>query len=600
MIPQNALESVREKLDIVEVIREYVSSLKKAGRNFKACCPFHQEKTPSFNVNQDKQLFYCFGCQEGGDVFKFLMKIENLSFSEAAQKLAERAGVRWEAARESLGPRERERLVLKEILEFAQSFYRDIFLKSPEAAGARVYLSQRKVSAEIGERFEVGTSLSDGTSFLEAGLRKGFSPELMAKAGLITFREGANGYRDYFRGRLLFPIRGANGEMQGFGGRVLNDGMQPKYLNSPDTPVFSKSRVLYGLQHAAPFARKEGKLILLEGYMDVLAAHQHGLGFAVAPLGTAITPEHARLIRRYVEEVVLVFDPDAAGLQASFRSAELLLEQGLFVRIARLIEGLDPDEFLHKYGAEAFRGCLEKAVDLVEFQMELSLQRFADPLNSQQKAKVAEGILQTIAKQQNPILRQEWVHRLSQKLSLDQISLFSQLERVQNPEKRDSLSKLSQKSSEKQSVSLPTLEEQILQLCLKRPELFSQISDLESADFRQESCQRVWAAARKILEEKSGEEDAFVQWTSRLVDHLPESDSSWISRLLLEDREYAQPESLLRKMVADLKRERLKLEISDLHREITQEGKSGKSVDFEKMKRFQELNQELKKSANVA
>ncbi|MDR0292238.1 MAG: DNA primase, partial [Elusimicrobium sp.] len=375
-MPENTVETIREKLDIAELVKEYVPGLKKAGKTYKGCCPFHQEKTPSFTVSPDKGLFYCFGCQTGGDIFAFLMKIENLSFPEAAKKLAERAGVEWKKE-ETMSDADRQKVRLRELVDYAKNFYHKTLLSAAGNA-AREYLKKRGITKETAEKFELGFTPEGFDGFSKAALHRGFKPEEIYAAGLGA--QGQYGVRDYFRSRVMFPIINQRGETVGFGGRIFGDG-EPKYLNSPETALFSKSRVLYGLNFAGPEIRKADNAILLEGYMDVIGVMSAGVGNCAAPLGTSFNEEHAKLLKRYTQNVTVLFDPDAAGIKASLRTSLILISQGLFVKVASLgSEGLDPDEFINKYGREKFENILKTAVDIIDFQAEVLINKYGGNL----------------------------------------------------------------------------------------------------------------------------------------------------------------------------------------------------------------------------
>ncbi|TPW21083.1 MAG: DNA primase, partial [Elusimicrobia bacterium] len=393
-IAEGVIEQVRDRSDIIEVVRDYIPNLKVAGRNHKACCPFHQERTPSFNVNPEKQIYHCFGCGAGGDVFSFVMKIEGLAFLEAVQKLGERAGVKVQPEERELSPADRLRLAVKRANEAALEKYRDQLKRSPEAEPARAVLAKRGVSEAMAEQFGLGYAPRAGG--LAASLAKlGFPEEVVLRAGLAVRREDR--VRDMFWGRLLFPIRNGKGETVGFGGRILGDG-EPKYLNTAETELFSKGKTLYALHEALQGLRKERRALVLEGYMDVIAAHQFGFTHSVAPLGTALTEDHAAVLKRWVDSVTIVFDPDAAGSTAAVKGAELLLEKGFSVAVATIPDGLDPDELLHQRGADAFRAVLDSAVDLAEFKTRVLLAKFTGALSAEDKAKVAGQVLETIRK----------------------------------------------------------------------------------------------------------------------------------------------------------------------------------------------------------
>jgi DNA primase len=420
------IDSIRERVDIVELVREYVPALKKAGRTWKACCPFHSEKTPSFTVNQEKGLFYCFGCQTGGDIFGFVMQAENLTFNEAAEKLAQRAGVEWRPRGGMLAKEETERLELRRALDYAREIYHKALLHGPSGKTALQYLEKRGLSAETIEKFELGWAPSDYDSFLRAARKSGYKDALLHRAGLIGTGEGRSW--DYFRGRVLFPIRNHRGEMAGFGGRILGDG-EPKYLNSPETPLFSKSRVLFGISQASSAIRKANRAIVMEGYMDVIASHQYGVETAVAPLGTALGAEHAKLLKRYCESVVLLFDPDAAGIRAAIKGSQVLIEAGLFVKIASLPDGLDPDEYLQQFGREKFDAAVDAAVDALEFYADTLLAGKKKPLSAQDKAAISDELIELIAKHPDSIARAEWLRAAAARLSASEAALSEKLSR---------------------------------------------------------------------------------------------------------------------------------------------------------------------------
>ncbi len=419
-------DSIREKLDIVDVVSDYIPSLRKAGRNHKAVCPFHSEKTPSFTVSQDKQIFYCFGCHEGGDMFKFVMKIEGFTFVESLKKLAQKAGIQWqETEYHQLSARERERLDIKKVLSAAAEFYKKLLFSS-NGEQARLYLGGRKISKASVDRFGLGFAPGEPslTSELE---RQGFSKEIAVAAGLATVRDSGQ-VCDYFRNRIMFPIHNAAGEVIAFGGRAGED-QQPKYLNSPETPLFSKRRTLYGIYEALPQIRKEGRLLILEGYMDVIAAHQHGVTFAVAPLGTALSTDHAAFIKRYSRDTILMFDADDAGITASVRASDIFMDAGMYVKVADLGESLDPDEYLNEYGREAFDAKLAQAADPLEFRISALLRGRQGPLASQDKAKLIEALLDTVVKQGDEILKSEWVKTLASRFDVTQESVLRQLKK---------------------------------------------------------------------------------------------------------------------------------------------------------------------------
>jgi len=543
-VADSQLEAIRSRVDIAELVKEYVPDLKRAGRAFKARCPFHQEKTPSFMVNPERQIFHCFGCQEGGDVFGFLMKMENLSFPEAVEKLAHRAGVKLARA-EGMGPREKEILRLKEALEFARDFYKQVLEKNPEAQAARVYLDKRGLDKPTRESFGVGFAPADGESLIQAAGKKGFEPATLAKAGLAYAPEGSSRFRDYFRGRIVYPIRNARGETVGFGARAMGDAM-PKYLNSPDTPMFSKSRVLYGLFEGLAETRKVRRVTLLEGYMDVLALHQFGMVNSCAPLGTAVTPDHATLLKRYADEVVLVFDPDDAGASAALRGAEVLLEKGLSVRIATVPGGLDPDELLHKEGVEGWKKCMAGAKDLPDFQTSLALSKAKGPLSAETKAKIAAQVLASIAKADSEVLKGEWIKRLAQKLDLDEESLRFDMSRFKTQPAGRGRSPLAPPSASigepRAQETLSKMDEAILRLILRSPALARDAESVSTEDFEGEAAKRIFIRLREGAASGPG-----------LLHALEPRDASLAAALLVEEPSGApeDPQAHLKSLVTE-------------------------------------------------
>ena len=486
------IELIREKLDIVDVVREYVPALRKAGRNHKANCPFHNEKSPSFTVSPDKQIFYCFGCNEGGDVFTFVMKIEGLTFPEAARKLALKAGVEYGDERShAMTESDRERLEIKKLLTAAAAFYHKT-LFSPAGEKARLYLGERRLNKTTVERFELGWAPAGGTALMDEMKSKGWSRDIALKAGLITEREGGL-VADTFRGRIMFPIRNQAGDTVAFGGRVLDPEGQPKYLNSPETVLFSKRRTLYGLHEALPQIRKSAKLLLLEGYMDVIGAHQHGVDWAVAPLGTALTAEHAGLIGRYAKDTVVMFDDDRAGINASVRAAEIFMEAGFYVRLANLGNGQDPDEFLNEYGREAFEAKMAEASDPLDFRMNLFFKNRKTPPTSQEKAQAIAVLLETVAKQPDEILKSEWVKSLASRFGVEEASVLKQLRKAPVHAPKDA-----KRGAAQAVTAIPSLERGFVQLLLRDPSLIEQAAALEPEDFSSPLARRLFEAMRAL------------------------------------------------------------------------------------------------------
>jgi DNA primase len=370
LISQETIEQVRAASDIGEVIGGYFP-LKRAGGSWSALCPFHKEKTPSFNVITGKQIFYCFGCHKGGDVFKFVQEYENISFVEAVKRLAERAGIRLEIEQSPEHDRRRElKETLRTIHEQIARRWHGALLNEAGAQGARDYLKNRGLDQAAVEQFRLGYAPDDWADTVNWAKSKGHDEEQMEQAGLVLRKEGGGRPYGRFRGRLMFPIRDEQGRVIGFSGRVLDpEAKAAKYVNSPETPLFSKGRVIYGLDLAKRPMLDSQQALICEGQIDVIACHRAGVQNAVAPQGTALTSDQCRVLRRYAEEVVLCFDSDKAGQSAVARSLDGLLEAGLAVRVMTVPAPHDPDSFIREKGADAFRARLAEAEGFFDFYL---------------------------------------------------------------------------------------------------------------------------------------------------------------------------------------------------------------------------------------
>ena len=367
---------VKNSVDIVKTIGEYVRLKKSgAGPRFVGLCPFHGEKTPSFSVHGGHQFFYCFGCQEKGDVFSFVMKIEGLDFAAALKLVAERNGIPIPKRTPSSSREEHARSALAEMHQIAEALFHENLLGA-SGAEARAYLAKRGVSARGIERFVLGFSDPSGQQLLRRFESQGFPRDLLESSGLVRARENSSGFYDYFRGRLMFPIHSEAGETIAFGGRALRDADQPKYLNSPETPLYRKSATLYNLNRARAAIRKHGRLVLVEGYMDVIGVSSAGVEEVVASCGTALTPDQVRAMRRHTDRVVVNFDPDLAGEKAAERSIELLIQGALRVQVLSLNEDLDPDEYVKQNGVEMYRSRLDASPKFFHWLFDRARARF--------------------------------------------------------------------------------------------------------------------------------------------------------------------------------------------------------------------------------
>lgn len=497
MTEHSLIETIRERVDIVDVIREYVPSLKKAGRTYKARCPFHNEKTPSFTVNQDKGMFYCFGCQSGGDVFAFVMKIENIPFNEAAEKLARRAGIEWKQDSRFLGPEQKLRLEIKKTLDFAAEYFHRTLLESPAAAAAREYLAKRGLAPETIENFRLGYAPGSATALAGAAKNAGYNASQLHKAGLVSSTD--MGSRDYFRDRVIFPIIDQRGDTVAFGGRVMGDG-QPKYLNSPETAVFVKSRVLYGLNRAAQPIRKLGRAVLLEGYMDVIACHQYGADYTVAPLGTSLGEGHAALLKRYASEVIVLFDGDSAGIRAALRAGRILTAAGIYTRVALLPDGQDPDDYVKAHGKDGLEKLLARAVDTAAFHTQLLLADTKKPLSPVDKTRLADILAETVAVQTDDIVRAEWIRDTAEKIGVTE-KLFAKRVREVKGAPPVHQAEAAPKEPAEEMPNAPAEERDLVRHLLKHPELIRMADEVTEAEFSSPQAWSAMAELRNLLDD---------------------------------------------------------------------------------------------------
>ena len=427
LIPNDLINQVIERSDIVEIIGNY-TALKKAGRNFKALCPFHNEKTPSFVVNPDKQIFHCFGCGVGGNVVGFLMRQEHLEFPEAVRLLADKAGVvipQDESAAPSPSRQLRDEIL--KINALAAAFFHETFLTSHEAdvKSAREYLKGRGVDLETVKKFQLGFAPNEWDALLKYLRSKGISEELISKAGLIIAREGKSGFYDRFRNRIVFPILDIQSRFVAFGSRAMQDSDGAKYLNSPETPVYTKGQHLFGLALTKAAVGKLDRIIVVEGYMDMIMPYIHGIENIAASLGTALTVDQIKLIRRYTPNVVMLFDTDAAGQSAIIRSLDLLIDEGMNVRVATLAQDEDPDSFIRQQGTEAFAARIENAQSILDFKFNW-LSKQCDPVSVDGKSKIARELLATIARFKSELAKYELTRALAQKLNIPESVLLKQ------------------------------------------------------------------------------------------------------------------------------------------------------------------------------
>ena len=421
---QSAKEEIKRAADIVELIGEFVQ-LKRAGQNHLGLCPFHSEKDPSFTVSPSKQMFHCFGCKKGGDVFAFWMEYHKVSFPQAMRDLAERFQI--SLPERELTPSEKGKMAFKESLfkinEAAAEYFHHILTKSEEGGAGREYFKKRSISKEIISEFMLGYAPDKWDSLIGFFKTKKMDFEKAVQAGLIIPKKNG-GYYDRFRGRVIFPIFNLRQQIAGFGGRVLDNSL-PKYLNTPETPVFHKGELLYGLHAFYKQIRETGRAVVAEGYTDVLALRRHGFHEAVATLGTALTRDHIRMLKGYANEAVVVFDSDAAGKAAAMKSLSFFLLEGLSSRVVVLPENDDPDSFVNKNGLDGFLKLLKRSMPMFDFYLDLKLSQGRDQLEGQ--VSILKEIIPVLSELKNAIQRSLYVRRLSEKARISESAVLAEL-----------------------------------------------------------------------------------------------------------------------------------------------------------------------------
>ena len=430
-ITESVIEEIKARIDLADLVASYGIQVKHAGGSAKACCPFHHEKTPSFNINSAKGFYHCFGCGESGDAIKFVQKQEGLTFVEAVKKLAEQCGVKVE---ETEDPNAGQRKRLYALMAELAAFYRRCLLQAKEGELARNYLKDRALDGAVAEDWGIGYAPNGASNILRWAEKYKYTPEELEAAGVIKAptRPGDRGYHR-FAGRLMFPVRDKQGRVVAFSGRQLvaqkNSG---KYVNSPETLIFKKSNVLFGFDRASRAIGKDShcEVIVCEGQIDCIRLHASGFANAVAGQGTAFTDEHVRMLKRVANQAVLVYDDDAAGHKATIRSAGMLLAAEIPVRVVSLPDGDDPDSFLRTKGAEAFRALLEKGESIISFQCRVERAKERDPASIDAVARVSKAVLSTIAACPSAVLRASMVGEASKLLGLPSAALTEELEVV--------------------------------------------------------------------------------------------------------------------------------------------------------------------------
>jgi len=598
---QETIEEIRRRIDIVDLVSEYVS-LRKQGNSYVGRCPFHDDRNPSFHVTPENGLFYCFGCGAGGDVFSFVMRIAHLDFPQAVERLAQRAGV--DLVREGMSSSQRGKLDrlnrLREINREAALFYYRCLRAAPGEPSRR-YLAGRRITRESQRKFALGYAPKNN-ALLSHLIRLGVTREEMLAAGLVIRRDDGS-FVDRFRDRVMFPITDLRGRVVGFGGRLINPG-EPKYLNSPETEIFHKKSLLYGLHLALPAIRQSQVAVLVEGYLDVIALHQAGIENAVASLGTAFTPEHARLLKRFAREIIILFDNDEAGRKATERAIEIFSEQELAVKVASLAGAKDPDEFLQKAGPEALKEVLAQALPVVLYH--LHRLKATMPLDTPgSTSALLKELFPDLARLKSQVERQEYIRILAQELNLPEEVIWDDFRRNQGEQRRkyaylrDKTSQIRNNTSETGNVNsfrtpYVIAQENMLRLLLQDPSLVTRVAREVGPEMFQEARYReLFLLVEELVAAGAGSAVTLQE----IVARAPEELKNLVARLAATDP-LPLGERQLQDAMTKLEREYLEAQVKDKWKKVAeaeaQKDSSGVQILLQEIWNLQRKIQSLK------
>lgn len=559
------IESVRHATDIVQVIGHHVRITKK-GNSHVGLCPFHKEKTPSFHVIPGKQIYHCFGCRESGDVFSFLQKMEGLNFPEAVVELAQRAGITIPRKSARSRGEQLQRQILLSSCQAAAEFFQNN-LQDPANESIREYLRERGITEDTIQSYQIGYAPEGYENLLNA-LRPEHEPAVLEKTGLIQKSQKGSGYYDRFRGRVMIPIRNVSGSVIAFGGRAVGDG-EPKYLNSPDTTLFHKSNVLFGLHEGYRIIRKKGFVVIVEGYFDAIMLHQHGFLNTVAPLGTSFGDRHADILSRYCEKAVIAMDSDSAGRGAALKAASILLKKGFAVNILSLPQGEDPDSLVQRQGAEALKNLLKRSSSVARFALAEAKSRFdtTAPAGKQAALGFMAPILGSFG---NPIQRADAITLASEELGIAEHIVLAAIAN----ERRDS-------GEEDQPMPaiidpVPRYEREIMEACVKKPEISKKaIEDYGIYEYLSSFTQKVLTAIWEHM-------DAGENWNTRdlIAVALNDAEKQLITQMIISetDEELIDPETCARGIAIEQHKQQFK-QISARIAAYNEDAKTGETLD---------------------
>lgn len=578
-IPQEILDEIVARCDIVSVINEYVP-LKRKGSNYQGLCPFHNEKTPSFSVSPGKQIFHCFGCGKGGNVFRFIMEIEGISFLEAVEKLAKRANVKLPEKEMTAAQREKleQRKRYLQINDFAARYYHKVLMETPQGKPYRDYLKNRQISEEIMKKFQLGATPTGWDNLYQALKKRGVKAQEMLELGLISESRKKGQYIDRFRQRLMFPIGDEKGSIIAFGGRIIDKDSSPqKYLNSPDTPLFHKSRNLYGLHLARTGIRNADQAIIVEGYMDVISCHQYGITNAVAPLGTAFTPEQGRLLMRNTYQMGISFDGDAAGMKATMRCLDILSDLGCTARVIQIPDQADPDEYLKKYGKEAFEQLIAGAQELIMYK----IARYMETTNTDTitgKMKVVAQLLPDLRKIQSAVARESAIRQMSIRLQVSEKAIWDELRKNSDAAAEPVKNEEDDTVSTQETVGIAgniesKVEKNILHILFDRPDLLPLVENNGGAALFGETAAGLYREFETSIQ-RCGRVDSA---------GITQERGQLLADLLMDELYITDQEKSMNNALWQLQSERLDQEYQRLSQKLTENTKVGETGNMQEI-----------------
>ena len=576
------IDDVRQSNDIVDVISQYVR-LKRSGRNYFGLCPFHNEKSPSFSVSPEKQIFHCFGCGVGGNVFTFLTKIEGINFVEAVQQLAERANIQLPTLENNVdSAKEVLKAKVYKVNEFTAKYYHENLYR-PESKMAQEYIKKRKLSNETLKSFQIGFSGKFDELYQELK-KQGFEDREILESGLVNKNERGQ-FIDRYRNRLMFPICDVRGRVIAFGGRVLDDS-KPKYINSPENVVYSKGRHLYGLNVAKKYDIKK-RLLIVEGYMDVISLHQRDIHNVVASLGTALTQQQGYLLRNNTEQIILSYDSDEAGQTAKVRAMEILQNMGCDIRVLQMEGAKDPDEYVVKYGNARFQNLVDKAISVIEFKVKI-LRQSLNLENTNDKIKFLNEIAKLIAKIDNSMEREVYIEKIAKEYDVSKEAIYAEVNKLTYKESKDEkvLSKtrpvvrhIEKKETDNVSEATKRRENTVLAILLSGDRNIYEIikQNITIQDFKYEIDKKI---AEKLYEEfENGNSNI-----NSMIDNLSEEEQNHITMIMAEDYGIDDVEKAIDDIIQSYEKDKLnerKLEILELLEENTTEETQKKELEKE-------------------